>query len=176
MATATCILSGEAFNNGGHSEFQTTFIPPINCSGRSCYLKVTNIAAMVAQSTTLAQFVTFFITMDFSQPFSYGSINNTLLPVPAVNDNRLVEKDRRNQVVAMFQTGGIGTNAGNAGGYTLTSQTNFPRILVEIPDGPQTVTVGLWKAYGSQGQALNQLSVMFELTPIDTDDLLHLQI
>lgn len=176
MATATCILSGEAYNNNGHSELLTTFIPPINCSGRSCYLKVTNVCAMVAQSTTLAQFTTFFVTMDFTQPFSYGSVNNTILPVVTVTDNRLVEKDRRNQVVAVFQTGGIGTNAGNAGGYSITTETGFPRIMVEIPNGPTPVTISLWKAYGSQGQALNQLTVMFELTPIDTDDVLHLQI
>ena len=177
MATATCTLSSQTVANNGHSEFTTTFIPPINCSGRSCYLKVTAICPMVTQGTSLSQFVTYFVTMDLPQPFSYASINNSINPVLAVGDKRLVVKDRKSQVVGMFTTGGVGVaGGGGSGGFQTITNTSFPRILVEIPDGPRDITVGIWKGYGNLGNALEQLSVMFELTPIDTDNELHLQI
>ena len=64
----------------------------------------------------------------------------------------------------------------NAGGFSSQVQTNFPRILVEIPDGPQYVVVGLWKAAGNMTVDLDQLSVMFELTANDMEEENHLQI
>lgn len=172
MSTATVILSGSTRLVSNHNEFTTTFIPPPNCSGRSCYLKVTNVAAMSSAGTSLAQFSTFFVTADIPQPFSYGSINNMILPAPPapIPDGRLLERDNRNSVIAILTTGGVGLEAGGlSGGFDQGIQSCFPRILVEIPDGPHYVTIALYNAIGNQGTAMDQLTVMFELTPIDSE-------
>lgn len=165
MATATIIFSSPAPIVDGHNEFITNFYPPQNISGRSCYLKVTNVSAVVDDETCLAYFQNFFITTDLPQPMSFASVNNPVNQVVA-SDGRLIHRDSRNRVVALLNSGGI---HGNHQGQ-LFPQTSFPRILVEIPDGPQQVVVGLWSSYGALTDNLNQLTVVMEITPIDGPD------
>lgn len=175
MATCTVVLAGPAASQNGHCEFTTSFVPPHPVSGRSCYLKVTNVAAMREQGLNLAQFTTFYVTMDIAQPYSYASINN-IIGQPAINDGRLVHRDCRNRVVAVISTGGVGTLDEAAGGFSDQTQCTFPRILVEIPDGPQYVTVGIYKAHGNMSDDIQQLGVVFELTAIDSEEERHLAI
>lgn len=165
MATATIVFSAPAPVVSGHNEFITSFTPPSNVSGRSCYLKVTNVAAMRAANSHLTPYTIYMVTMDFSQPFSYGSINDPVGQTIA-NTGQLIERQSKNRVVAMFKTGKEQT------AYTSV----FPRILVDIPDGPQYVTVGLWRTDGPVQNNKDQLSVIFELTPIDSDEERHLAI
>jgi hypothetical protein len=175
MATCTIVFAGEATVSNNHAEFTTSFLPPSPVSGRSCYLKVTNVAAMQEEDVALSQFCTFYVTMSLYQPLSFASVNDTVFQA-AFADGRLVHKQCRNQIVGFITTGGVSTSGINAGGFSSQVQTNFPRILVEIPDGPQYVVVGLWKAAGSIAADLDQLSVMFELTANDMDEENHLQI
>jgi len=70
-----------------------------------------------------------------------------------------------NHIVAFLHTGGEMVH----GGWSDQQQTSFPRILVEIPDGPQYVKVGFHKSVGKVSDNLEQLAIMFELTPIDYD-------
>lgn len=165
MATATIVFSAPAPVVSGHNEFTTSFIPPSNVSGRSCYLKVCNIAALNATSVHLEPYTTYMLTMDFSQPFSYGSINDSVGSVIA-SDGRIKEKQCRNIVVGLFQTVKEGT----------VFQSVYPRILVEIPDGPQYIKVGLWRTDAACADDLDQISVLFELTPIDTVEDIHVSI
>ena len=165
MATATIVFSAPAPVVSGHNEFTTSFLPPNNVSGRSCYLKVTNVAAMRSANNHLTPYTIYMVTMDFPQPYSYGSVNDAVGQT-VVNDGKLIERHNRNIVVAMFKTGKEQTS------YTSV----FPRILVDIPDGPQYVTVGLWRTDGPVTHDKDQLSVIYELTPIDSDDERHIVI
>lgn len=166
MATATVLFSGPASLNDGHLESTFNFKPPSNISGRSCYLKVTNVAAMVTGVESITAFNTYFITMDLPQPFSYATVNYEISQATPA-DKRMRIQDGRNNVVAIYSSAGVKTTDG---GYNDSSPYNFPRILVEIPDGPQYVKVGMWKAAGTITSAISQLTVMFELTPVDGDD------
>lgn len=175
MATCTIVFAGEATVSDNHVEFTTSFLPPSPVSGRSCYMKVTNVAAMQEEDVALDQFCTYYVTMNLYQPLSFASVNDTVFQA-AFADGRLVHKQSRNQIVGIISTGGVTTSGANAGGLSTQVQANFPRILVEIPDGPQYVRVGLYKAAGNITNALDQLSVMFELTANDMDEENHLQI
>lgn len=165
MATSTIIFSAPAPEISGRNEFTTSFLPPNNVSGRSCYLKVCNIAAMRAHNQHLEPYTTYMLTMDFPQPMSFGSINDSVA-YTAPSDGRLIEKQCRNRVVAFF----------NTGKETAAYTSIFPRVMVEIPDGPQYVVVSLWRTDDITTFDLHQLSVMFELTPIDSPDENHLDI
>lgn len=181
MATATVVFSGPGFNpiTGGtapnftyqnYAEFTTSFRPPSNISGRSCYLKVTNICCMARgadeQNVQLDEFNTYFLTCDLPQPYSFASINDTTDALTGTMINRL----GRNKVVAVFMTGGA-IKADATQWVFAPAEANLlgqSRILVEIPNGPQTITFQLWKATEKMTQELNSMTIVCEITPIDT--------
>lgn len=170
MATATVLLSSPAALESGHVEFTTSFTPPSNVSGRSCYLKVTNVSVSTPTLGT-ADFplgTTYFVTMDIPQVFSYSSVNNPILPATTITDSRIVLKNNRNIVVGLV-TSAYGDVTDNVSAI-FSSTSQFPRILVEIPDGPQYIKVGLWAGVGAMTSAVDLLTVFFELTPIDSED------
>jgi hypothetical protein len=154
MATATVLLSSPAIVEGNHVEFSTMFYPPSNVAGRSCYLKVTSVSIVHTKSTTaLDPHETYFITMDLPQPYSFASVN-------AVNNGSAVafnQDHSRNRVVATFTTG-----------LVPPSQLITPtRILVDIPSGPQSLTIQVWKACDKITTDYDQVTVFAEITPID---------
>jgi len=165
-ATATVIFSAPAELVNGHVEYTASFTPPANISGRSCYLKVVSVAVTFSGEEDLSDFSTFFVTMDLPQPFSFASINNALGQA-TITDKRLVTRDSRNQVVGLYYTGGV---QGDAGGYSNASPFQYPRILVEIPDGPQYVKIGLHESTGTMTTDVSQLTVLCEITAIDSED------
>jgi hypothetical protein len=170
MATATVLLASPAALQDGHVEFTTSFLPPSNVSGRSCYLKVTNVSISTPNlaTTDFPLGTTFFVTMDIPQVFSYASVSNPILPVTTVTDSRIVLKNNRNIVVGLVNSayGDVTDNVSSV----FSSSSHFPRILVEIPDGPQYIKVGLWAGVNELTHDIDLLTVFFELTPIDTPD------
>lgn len=94
MATATLLFSDYADldYSGRFVEMKKSFYPPSNISGRSCYLKVTNVSMIAhthggTKKTTrptnvLDEFSTYFVTVDLPQPYSFASVNDSVLPIP----------------------------------------------------------------------------------------------
>lgn len=169
MATATVIFSGPAYlKNNAYAELTTTFRPPSNVNGRSCYLKVTNICCLTAAGP-LDPFNVYFLTCDLPQPYSYASINENDIP-GITSTPTMFNPGGRNRVIHTFTTGGdIEPHTSHYLYWPPECQITDPiRILVEIPNGPQSITFQLWKATEAVTHALTNMTIMAELTPIDT--------
>lgn len=175
-ATSTIIFSAPAALKGSHVEFTTSFRPPQNIRGRSCYLKVTNCTVTAADNAPLLPFKTYFVTMDLPQSSSFASINSHVTQVTPT-DGSLVSSLGPNRVVHCFSTGGHIVVGAAPVFYSGMQSSQSPRILVEIPNGPQDVTVGLYLAKGAIALAeYSNLTIMFEVTPIDSGERLDLSI
>jgi len=173
MSTATVVFSGPALNPQGQNcaEFTTIFRPPSNISGRSCYLKITNLCCMargsLGENVLIDDFNTYFLTCDLPQPCSSASIND----VNGALEGTMINRQGKNRVVATFMSGGVvTTGSGSTPVYRPAEAMVLgpTRILVDIPNGPQTITFQLWKATEKMVDSLNNLTIMCEITPVDT--------
>lgn len=118
------------------------------------------------ENVRLDEFNTYFLTCDLPQPYSFASIND----VNGALVGTLINRQGRNNVIAMFTTGGaVKADATQwvfaPGEANVTGPT---RILVEIPNGPQMITFRLYKATEKMVDKLVNMTIMCEITPIDT--------
>lgn len=161
VPTATVLLGGRPVSNTAQSSASMTipFRPPANVSGRCCYLNVTNVV-VDSGDTPIPTFGSYYITMDLTQPMSYASVNNavTLNPVSPA----FVCQDSPNQVVAVISAGQGDIDGNN----WATIHGTQPRILVDIPEGPQYITITIYKSSGTFDD-ISHLGIFCEITPID---------
>lgn len=182
MATSTVILSGSPSLVDGHYECTFNFNPPSNISGRTCYLKVIDASIQTETETGFPVNRLYFMTMEFSQPTSFASINNAVGQA-APTDSRMVLKQSRNNVIAHLHTDTLMTCTKTGDefdirvycwkAHTLSPQA---RILVEVLDGYRQITVNVYATTGTFTVEATNVSLMMEITPIDSEDEIDLSI
>lgn len=168
MATSVVILSSPGLYDASlrRHYFTTAFKPTDNVAGRACYLKVCQLGV---QQTTAAHPLDDLSTWalgisGFPQPLSYHSVNNAQpRSSGTVTTGAYIQKDHSGPLVGILSASH--TN------YTPSQSCIFPRCLVQIPLCQHEVTVFLTKLNGAvtNTTALESLTVVFELTPVDGD-------
>lgn len=169
MATSTIVLSAPALYNSGTNEhsFTCLFNPPDNVAGRACYLKCVAIIPQVTAGGHLDVRCTYFCSINFPQPLNFTSLNNNM-------DSSATVTATSKRINHQSQIVGVYENSGDSSGKTLNGvAVTFPRCLVHIPMYSTDITVRLFKGNGTIGTttALESLTVVFELTPMDGDDV-----
>lgn len=164
MATATCVLGGRAPLVNGHIELEVPFNPPQNCSGRSCYLKLTNAVTIDPTAvTTLNTPNNYYVTLDLPQPFSYCCLNKgpdyNYVDVDTITVTGSSTFSWKSSQMSLTVTGGNNTftctvNAGTtltvtvpAGSYTpdtLVTAVNAQLALIDQGTGGNGTVVLSW--------------------------------
>lgn len=162
VPTATVLLGGPVNLQGTYGTMTVPFRPPPNVAGRTCYLRVVN-ASLMGKDHFIASVDTYYITMDLTQSMSYASMNHAIGGTTA-EPGAFVCQDTPNQVVAMMTTGRQTGADTEFLGMILGEQ---PRILVDIPEGPQYVTINVYRGNGALVTGIPHLALFMEITPID---------
>lgn len=164
-ATSTIVLSSPAKYDSSVNQhaFSVIFNPPNNVAGRQCYLKCVSIMPQVTSGSTLDVACTYFVGISFSQPYSYTNLNNNIDSTATVTSTSKDIMHQSDIVGAIMISGDASTKTLN--GF----QGTFPRCLVQVPMYQEAVIVRLFKSNGSitTTTALESLTVVFELTPVD---------
>lgn len=157
MSIANIVISGQTVTHPGQytATFDFVFDPPSNVRGCSCYLKVKQ--ASIAFATTVptnTSTSTYLISTSLSQPHSFNSVNDVLGYPSPIDANRL--SNGPSKVVAMI-TG-------------LSMAVEAPQILVNIPNGPEKVTITIQSVIDENPWTVDvppHITMIFELVAAD---------
>lgn len=133
---STICVSGQPteFNTGNwQCSFDIYFTPPEPVSGQSCYLQVRHCSIMeeVDEGSTVPE-STYLVSFDWRQPNSFASIYDEInIGTNYRKGFGFKQSNPYNNVVAIV----------NRRTLELPANVEFPRVLVDIPEGPHTLKI-----------------------------------
>ena len=152
--------------------FTTLFNPPQNVKGKRCKLKVYNVGVQRTSATYIDQLSTYSLSLSFTQPYGYQSLNyvsgydGQSVQAPAATATA-TSNTGATTIVALVGTGGLVTSTT----FQNFFGSDYPEIIVNVPDGSHDCTVRLQKIGGAvdtvMSVGLEQLTVGFTLTPVE---------
>lgn len=125
---ATISISDVALCNGGTTgtsstlRFDVLFKPPLHLTGTSCYLQLKSLILQDLESQ-LGHIIKDYITYEVS-----------------INLRQINSWYKRGEFVGGDYTQSEGLNS-VVGYFNTMTSSEFPRVLVDVPDGPQVLTV-----------------------------------
>lgn len=163
--------SHEFRSAGKYTYFTTYFIPPDMISGKLCLMQVRSASVLTKSLTDKTDQVNGFVTLSWKQPNSFSSVfDETSLGNIYGSDYRecRVPAGSQNSIVAE-----VFTIPNSHDTQVMHGVSEFPRCLVQIPNGPEVLEVGFFPNTLTNDSlydiAAESISLLLEIQAFEAD-------